>query len=307
MKSSADTNITQLTFRPPTKERLEVELLTIDELKKRLPKSHHRRWLRADFFRLYGVCTGVTRPVVDFTQRLLEPGDWMLVHPGQVLQYDFGQPWSGELVVFPRQTLLEERLVQAHVNPAGARMALAHGRVWRLPAQQHGLMRHSVAGLRQDIAAIAPSAAKNEMLRLQLTALMLRLMGLQEAPADSLATSPKDHQYSRFLLLLEEAFTHQHHVAYYADRLGLHPKTLGRLVRSHAGTDCSAKSVIAERIVLEAKRLLAHTSQPVQSIAYSLGFEDPSNFVKFFRKGVGTSPLAFRNGLHHPEMRAEPT
>lgn len=301
------TDITQLTFRPPAKERLEVEVLKIDELKQRLPKGHQHRWLRADFFRLYGVTSGQTHPVVDFTQRRLEPGDWMLVHPGQVLRYDFGQPWSGELVVFPRQTLLEDRLVQAHTNPIGLRMALSQGRVWHLPAQQHDLMLHGVMGLRHDIANIAPSPAKHEVLRLQLTALVLRLMALDEASASASPSAHKDHQFARFLLLLEDAFMRHHQVAYYANTMGLHPKTLGRLVRKHAGTECSAKSIIAERLLLEAKRLLAHTSQPVQAIAYALGFDDPSNFVKFFRKGVGTSPLAFRNGLHQTRPPPETT
>jgi AraC-like DNA-binding protein len=45
---------------------------------------------------------------------------------------------------------------------------------------------------------------------------------------------------------------------------------------------------------LEAKRLLVHTSLPVSVIANRLGFDEPTNFVKFFRREVQKSPGEFR-------------
>lgn len=52
--------------------------------------------------------------------------------------------------------------------------------------------------------------------------------------------------------------------------------------------------MIATRIALEAKRLLVHTSLTVALIADELGFDDPSNFVKFFRREVGCAPIEVR-------------
>lgn len=40
-----------------------------------------------------------------------------------------------------------------------------------------------------------------------------------------------------------------------------------------------AKTLITERILLEAKRLLVHTMQPIGSIADALAFNEVSNFV----------------------------
>lgn len=56
----------------------------------------------------------------------------------------------------------------------------------------------------------------------------------------------------------------------------------------------SAKSWITQRVCLEAKRLVAHTSLSAQSIGNELGYDDASNFVKFFRREAGLTPLAFR-------------
>jgi AraC-like DNA-binding protein len=58
----------------------------------------------------------------------------------------------------------------------------------------------------------------------------------------------------------------------------------------------TAKRVIIERIILEAKRLLAHSSDPVAGISSHLGFDEPTNFVKFFKRETDLTPTQFRSG-----------
>ena len=55
-----------------------------------------------------------------------------------------------------------------------------------------------------------------------------------------------------------------------------------------------AKDHIQDRLALEAKRLLLHTSLSVKEIAYEIGFEEPLHFSGFFKKRVGVSPSQFR-------------
>jgi len=52
----------------------------------------------------------------------------------------------------------------------------------------------------------------------------------------------------------------------------------------------NAKTYLSQRITLEAKRFLAHTNSPVAVIADRLGFDEATNFVKFFRREAGCSP-----------------
>jgi AraC-like DNA-binding protein len=52
--------------------------------------------------------------------------------------------------------------------------------------------------------------------------------------------------------------------------------------------------MLTQRIVLEAKRLLAHSLSPVAAIGEALGFDEATNFVKFFRRETGLTPGAFR-------------
>jgi AraC family transcriptional regulator, transcriptional activator of pobA len=44
----------------------------------------------------------------------------------------------------------------------------------------------------------------------------------------------------------------------------------------------------------EARRLLQSSEQPVAEIAWKLGFDDSSYFIRLFRNETGVSPLAFR-------------
>jgi AraC-like DNA-binding protein len=99
-------------------------------------------------------------------------------------------------------------------------------------------------------------------------------------------------RYRRYRAAVERNFARWHGVAPYAARLGCSEKSLTRAAL--LVTDRSAKAVLTERIVLEAKRKLAHTALPVATIGDQLGFAEPTNFVKFFRREAGLTPGVFR-------------
>ena len=67
---------------------------------------------------------------------------------------------------------------------------------------------------------------------------------------------------------------------------------MNRLARQNTGL--SAKQLIDERVVLEAKRQLSHADASVAEVAELLGFDDASNFSSYFRRHTGTTPATFR-------------
>ena len=56
----------------------------------------------------------------------------------------------------------------------------------------------------------------------------------------------------------------------------------------------SPKEMIDDRVVLEAKRLLLYSDSSVKEISHELGFDEPTNFIKYFRKHVAQTPNTFR-------------
>lgn len=140
---------------------------------------------------------------------------------------------------------------------------------------------------------LAPQEDVHALLRHQLHALLTRLSILHgRTQVRDVAVSAALRRFHRFQQLVEDRHAQWHQVADYADRLGCTEKSLARAVRSALGT--TAKTFIAARINLEAKRLLVHTSMPVAAIAEKLGFDEATNFNKFFRREVGCTPSDFR-------------
>jgi AraC-like DNA-binding protein len=78
----------------------------------------------------------------------------------------------------------------------------------------------------------------------------------------------------------------------YAQRLGYTVKTLTRACG--AATGQPVRHVVDARVALEARRLPAHTDEPVATIARRLGFPEPADFGKFFTRHTGVTFGAFR-------------
>ena len=84
-------------------------------------------------------------------------------------------------------------------------------------------------------------------------------------------------------------------VSYYAQLLNMTPYQLNAVTKSTLGKSCS--QLINEHVILEAKRYLLATSNQVNQIAYHLGYDDVSYFIRFFKKHSGHSPDAFRQNF----------
>ena len=98
--------------------------------------------------------------------------------------------------------------------------------------------------------------------------------------------------FVRFRQMLEHHYHSMHTVKEYANHLNVSTKTLTNCV--YESSHSTPLALINERIVLEAKRQLLHSSLKVKEIAFLLGFEDPSYFVKFFKRHTGCLPADFR-------------
>jgi AraC-type DNA-binding domain-containing proteins len=106
---------------------------------------------------------------------------------------------------------------------------------------------------------------------------------------------PQNMKVSSFIKLVETNFRKQHSTTFYASELCITSGYLNEVVKNAMGI--SAKQYIKNRIITEARRLLQFSDDSVLEIAWKLGFEDPSYFVRLFRTETGTSPLAFRKNF----------
>lgn len=103
----------------------------------------------------------------------------------------------------------------------------------------------------------------------------------------------RDALVKRYLVLVEQHYKEHEPLSFYAQALGVTPDHLSRTCRQVARQ--SALQILHERLMLEARRLLAYTSLPVAQVAESLGYDDAAYFSKFFSRAVGNTPSEYRS------------
>ena len=96
----------------------------------------------------------------------------------------------------------------------------------------------------------------------------------------------------KFKMLVQNNLKIKKSVSDYAKMLNITAGHLNDTVQKDTGK--SAGSVIHDRIILEAKRLLYHSPKTVKEIAFELNYEDPSYFTRFFKLHTKSTPEQFR-------------
>lgn len=289
--------IERMDYNPPGPYRLDLEIFTVSELRRRDDREKRRSTHRYSFHLLVCVARGTCTQLVDFKPVRCEAGSLLVLRPGQAHRFGFDEDWDGWLILFRPEFL-------PPAPSAGADLQLAVG-IGRLPGHLSlsGEELRRVTGLvtrmREDAEMEAQPRDVHALLRYQLCALMVRLSiihGRQEGRAGASAGALQ--RFQGFQQLVETNFVEWHGVAEYAKRLGCAEKSLTRATSEVMGMN--AKAYIASRINLEAKRLLAHTDLSVGQIAYELGFEEGTNFIKFFKRETRCTPAEFRRQQNAP-------
>jgi len=127
---------------------------------------------------------------------------------------------------------------------------------------------------------------------LHLFLIVIQRFGVRKDCNGLSVNNPSHILFVKFRNLLEENYRTTHTVSEYAELLNISNKTLTNCTNeiSHQ----TPLQIINERLSLEAKRLLAYSDKNVNEIGFELGFEDPSYFVKFFKRHTKMLPGDFR-------------
>lgn len=243
---------------------------------------------RAEFHVLGLVDRGVGTVTVDFARHALAARSAVWIRPGAVHRWDDMRQVNGVLVLFVPTAPVTAATRELAAAPRG-------NTAWRIEPATWNLVRAAARHLELEAAA-APEDVRTEIPQILLSALLARL----EPPRTPEAVGSTI--FTAFQSAVEANFREHHDVGYYARSLGYVPRTLSRAVQRMTGT--TAKAYITERLVLEAKRLLAHDRVSTRRCASALGFPDASNFSAFFRTATGERPSAWQArqqpGRHGP-------
>lgn len=128
------------------------------------------------------------------------------------------------------------------------------------------------------------------LLRTLIKAFLLKLMA--SSKQQLISPDINEKRVYQFLMLLENHYTTERKVNFYAENLSLSPKRLNQILKRKLGK--TINQILQERLLIEAKHLLFVGKDSIKEISFRLGFHDSSYFSRFFKKMTTLSPEEFR-------------
>lgn len=246
---------------------------------------------RHDFYAAVLFTEGKGVHEIDFHKYDVSEGSLFFLSPGQIHSWELSEDIEG-YIFFCSQEFYEMHYVNQKLRNFPFFGSVSFPRKLQLDASE----------LKKNIKLFQELGGEYQTKSIMKEGIILSLMSqifinatrLFSKDADTLAASAGlsyFKHYQDFENLIEQHFTQQKSIAYYASLLGISSKHLNRIVQ--ATVQKTATDVMTERVVLEAKRMLMYLDESLVEIAFRLGYEEYSYFARVFRKTSGMTPTQF--------------
>ncbi|WP_282387013.1 MULTISPECIES: helix-turn-helix domain-containing protein [unclassified Pseudomonas] len=269
----------------PTPDLLHCETISSRSREHQWEIKPHRH---ADLCQLLFVFKGQAELEIEGQRTQLETPAIQVLPPLSVHGFRFSEDIEGFIVTLATPLI---KHLQAQLGDSVHALARAEN----YPAGKDGDYLNSLfSALQAEYNGHQPA---REMLMHSLVSVIMVWVSRQAIVRHKASQRPqRQREYlNGFIQLVEETYRQHVKVEDLAHRLGISVSHLNGTCRELAGQP--ALQIMHERQLLEAKRLLTYTSMTIYEMSELLGFSDPTNFTRLFRRRVGISPKAFRDRL----------
>ncbi|MBJ2175173.1 AraC family transcriptional regulator [Aureibaculum sp. A20] len=284
-------NIPNISFQSEKKET-EFEFLYLSKLFAKIktgldhnPNLPHR----VSFFALLIVTKGEGSHQVDLKEYPLKVGSILKIAKGQVHAFEENPKYDGFLVLFTEEFVLN------YFSKSSIEFIshLYNYHISKTTVDGSNFNETFIEQLKDELEMENTFAQKN------IVAAMLELYLLRLERLSQDGKEPNQNKYYplffKFKNLVEEKYVSTRNVKDYANVLMVSTKHLNQIVKEF--TLNTAKKFIDDFVILEIKRAIASTNNSLKEIGYAVGFDEVTNFTKFFKKHTGTTPKQFKNEL----------
>jgi AraC-like DNA-binding protein len=248
------------------------------------------------FYQIIWFAKGQGKHFVDFNKFEVTPNSFFLISKDQVHFFDNNKNYEGIIIHFNEEFLIDSEndidvfLKYSIFNDFESEP------FFRTSKDTVNIFSGLISQLQQEIATHETFGHK-EYLRhlLKLFLISIQRIGKRNTFKNLSVNNNSHITFLRFRKLVDSNFKKIQTVGEYAGLLNLSSKTLTNHTKESA--DKTPLEIINERIILEGKRLISHSSLNINEIGFQLGFNDPSYFVKYFKKQTGKSPSDFRKAV----------
>ncbi len=278
----------QVTFDP---SKNQIEIIDLDDLYHRRDSLEHDpgKPHRTNFHLLIYIQQGSGAHFIDFAPRQFEDHSFIFVREHQVHAFDFSNHLQGKAILFTKDFV--EAIQKSMAMPVFSPVYL--NKRYCPVFKPSDALRESCVNLLLEVDKESKEHLHNSSVLMFLFSSLLLMIEREKSLSKEQVLSQKQQTtFTRFIQLLEAQFTQTRNAADYAEQLNTTYKTLNQLCK--LATDKTAKELIDAYTILEAKRRLILEKQPIQQLADALGFDEATNFVKYFKKHTSQTPTEFK-------------
>lgn len=245
---------------------------------------------RLTFFALLIVTKGRGSHQIDLNHYSLKKGTVLKIAKGQVHAFVRDVSYDGILVVFTEEFVLRY-FSQSSIE------IISHLYNYHLsdPIVSHTAFVDQFLEMANDELSNKTMYAHKNILANILELFLLRLE--RHAHLRTFVDIRESHitRFGQFKNLVEKHFQETRNVKDYAKLMHISTRHLNNIVQKL--TLNTAKHFIDQYVILEIKRNILSTNLSLKEIAFAVGFQEVTNFTKFFKKHTQSTPREYKKSL----------
>lgn len=270
-----------------------IEIITLESLMQRRERLNHypEKPHQLEFYALAYYTAGQTKHLVDFVWHEAKSNSLLYLSKGQVNAFDFNEEVQGYLILFTEAYFKKQ--LNKLPNTEVVRLFNSHLFSPKIQIPDNSNVKKYIELLFAEFYNEKETFNKANTIDALFTVLFSKLEQLKKFQTFHIKDSDKLALFLQFKSLVEQKYIQSRNADFYANKMGISYKHLNSICKEIINS--TAKQFIDAFIVLEAKRRLVNSSVKSTELAFNMGFEEPTNFVKYFKKKTGLTPNKFKN------------
>ena len=284
--------IPNITFESKSPKVKGIEIITIESLIQRKDELNHfpEKAHQLDFYLLVFYTKGDTEHLVDFVWHKAKKNSIFYLSKGQVNAFKFNKGLKGFIILFTEDYFKTQ--INKLPKNAVIRLFTSHLFAPKIQIPESSNTSNYIHLLFEEFYSDKDVFNKKNIVDALYTIIFSKLEQLKQYQTFHLKENSKLESFLKFKSLLERHYKKSRNADFYAQHMHITYKHLNSICKEVV--DTTVKQFIDEFIILEAKRKLINSAIKSTELAYSLGFEESTNFVKYFKKHTGLTPNSFK-------------
>lgn len=267
------------------------DILRIEEFLKADINQSYLKNHKTNFYILMFITNDVGRHAIDYNDFYYEKGTVLAIRKDQIHHF-YSNPFvKGYLLLF-REEFLNSYLNESEVVYTIQMFnELLTSPKTQLIGPDYNVVVKLLNSIEIETLKISDEYSQ-KIIRSLLHILITLIHRIKSQGYNKVQLSKYLKEFIKFQNLLEKNYRETKKVAAYAQMLGFSSKKLNSIVKYVANKP--VKNFIDEVIIIKIKRYLLHTNLSVKEIAFEVGFYDPTNLYKYFKKHTKFTPDTYK-------------